>query len=232
MESVLRKRIAPSVPLTLELDEDGGGKRILNFRLSWNFRASAEVEERTGLNLLTGEAWAKLSAENLGIMLWASLLANHPEYGGRLADESFAEYEQAKKERQEEGLDIVLSYIDLGNADKVSDAVWDAYFNSLPKDKREQLEAARKALMEEVKKAGPLVKTPETPSPSDGSISGPLPSTTSDSGMMSSSISVMPNSTLSSTVTSSVSAVTCSVPEQSPLLSPTVLHSQTPIGNL
>lgn len=230
MQSVLRNRIAPSVPLKLELEEDGG-KRVVNFRLSWNFLASAEVEERTGLNLLTGEAWTKLSARNLGIMLWAAALAHHPDYGARMEGESFEQFEEAKKQRQGEGLECVLSYIDLGNADQVNEAVWNAYFLSLPKEKREALESARKALMEGIKPVRPqAAETSE--SPSDGSNSGQSQDTISALASKSLETSPTLNSTLSLTDTLSASGATCSVPAQSPPLSPTVLHSATPIGSL
>jgi hypothetical protein len=195
-QTVIKKRVTPSVPLSLEVIEEGG-KRVLNFRLSWNFKTSAEVEERTGLNLLTGQAWTNLSVKNLSIMLWAAVLDNNPEYGGRLDGESFDEYEKNKRERQEMGLEAIMSFCDLGNVDVVNDAVWNAYFQSLPKERREALEAAKKELLEAAKQkeARPLAELPNPiPNPQDGLNSGPSPVLTLDSPKMSSEVSVMPSS--------------------------------------
>ena len=167
--TALKRRIAPSVPLKLQLDDDGGANFVREFRLSFDFNAAALIEEKTGLNLLTAEVWTSgLSSRSLSVMLWAAVLANHPEYA----------FSDDKGEPTEEGLEIIRSYMDVGNTDLIHDALWDAYFISLPKDKRETLERARAELIA-AQKAGrsPLAVAPETApaSPSDGSNSGPSP---------------------------------------------------------
>ncbi len=182
--SALKRRIAPSVALTLELQDDSGAKCTKNFRLSFDFNTKAEIEERTGLNLLTAEVWTNLSARTLSVMLWAAILANHPEY--RTVD--------AKDEETDEGLEVIRSYMEVGNTDQVHDALWNAYFISLPKDRREALEKARAELMEATKaraegKPVPLAPVPENPpaqpsqveipQASAGSSSPPSPATTS-----------------------------------------------------
>lgn len=182
-QTALKRRIAPSVPLNLELEEDAGAKSVKNFRLSFDFNAKAEIEERTGLNLLTAEVWTKMSARTLSIMLWAAVLANHPEY----------RTEDGKGNETDEGLEVIRSFMEVGNSDAIHDALWNAYFISLPKDRRELLEKARKELMEAAKARAegrplPLAQVPENPPAqpsqglipqvSDGSISGPSPATT------------------------------------------------------
>lgn len=177
--TALKKRIAPSVPLVLELEDDSGAKFKREFRLSFDFNASAIVEEKTGLNLLTAEVWTSgLSSRSLSVMLWAAILSNHPEY----------DTEDERGRPTDEGLEVIRSYMDVGNTDAIHQALWDAYFISLPKDKREALEEAKRVLTE--KTSRPLALAPEVPattsSPSDGSNSGPSPDTTSGSASKSS----------------------------------------------
>lgn len=174
--SALKKRIAPSVPLSLELTDDTGEKFVKNFKLSFDFNAKAEIEERTGLNLLTAEVWTNLSAKVLSVMFWAAALANHPEY--RTKD--------AEGNETDEGLEVIRSYMELSNTDAIYEALWDSYFISLPKDRREALEASRAAIKEAEKlraegKPLPLATTPESkPAPPlDGLNSGLSQSTTS-----------------------------------------------------
>jgi len=123
--SALRRRIAPAVSLTLELEDDSGGHLTRTFRLSFDFNAIALVEERTGLTLLAGDIWKNLSAKVLSIMLWASVLAQHAEYDS------------------EEGLHVIRSFMDAGNADLIAERLFDAYIAGLPADKRKQLVAAK-----------------------------------------------------------------------------------------
>ncbi len=181
--SALKKRIAPSVPLSLDLTDDTGGKFTKNFKLSFDFNAKAEIEERTGLNMLTAQVWTNLSAKVLSVMLWAAVLANHPEY--RTKDE--------KGNETDEGLEVIRSYMELSNTDAIYEALWDSYFLSLPKDRRDALEASRKALMDAEKARAegrpvPLAQLPEEKpaAPLDGLNSGPSPNMTSGSAPTSS----------------------------------------------
>jgi len=171
MSQAIKRRIAPSVPLTLDLKDDSGATFKRDFRLSFDFNATALVEERTGLNLLTAEVWTSgLSSRSLSIMLWAAVLAHHPEYAG------------------DEGLEAIRSYMDVGNTDPIHGALWDAYFISLPKEKREALEEAKKKL-EAGEKTDPLAMPPEaakSESLSIGLNSGQSPATTLDSASKSS----------------------------------------------
>lgn len=178
----LKRRIAPSVPLTLTLTDDNGAEFAREFRLSFDFNAAALVEDKTGLNLLTAEVWVKLTSSNLSILFYASLLAHHPEYG-KVGDEGCTH-------ATDTGLEIVRSYMDVGNTDQIHEAVWNAYFLSLPKEKRDALERAKREVMEAMEaklsgiervvpqKVAAAEPPPATSSP-DGSSSGQLPATTS-----------------------------------------------------
>ena len=144
--TALKRRIAPSVPLKLQLDDDGGTNFVREFRLSFDFNAAALIEEKTGLNLLTAEVWTSgLSSRSLSVMFWAAVLANHPEYA----------FPDEHGEPTDEGLEIIRSYMDVGNTDAIHGALWDAYFISLPKEKREALEKA-KAELTAAQKAGQI----------------------------------------------------------------------------
>jgi hypothetical protein len=188
METALKRRIAPSVPLTLELDDDNGSKMVRNFRLSFDANAAAEVEERTGFNMLRGEIWEKLSFKGLSVMFWASVLANHPEY----------DTEDQHGNRTDDGLRVIRSYMGIGNTAQISEVVEKAFLASLPKHKREAIEAER---IRREKEKAPFVAAAaggtETPpaAAQPGSNSGPSPDTTSASPSESSAASLGPRST-------------------------------------
>jgi hypothetical protein len=157
-KSLLRKRMSKSVPLKLDLEDDGTGATFTrNFRLSFDFNAIAFCEERTGLGFLNGEIWTKLNATNISIMLYAAILANHPEYW---TVDKF-------RNPTPEGLEVLRSYLDAGNMATVISALNDAFMQSLPADKRAELEANQKA--EESKGANPIppavAAIPEAPAP-------------------------------------------------------------------
>lgn len=145
---VIRKRLAPSVPLTLTVGDEAGNKEVLSLRLSFDFNALALVEERTGISLLSGKIFSLLNATNLSLLLWASMLQNHSEYAG------------------EEGLEAIRSYMTLENAKTVEAAVSEAFILCLPPEQREAIrvaaeEAARKvAAGEPPVSADPLAPTP------------------------------------------------------------------------
>jgi hypothetical protein len=119
MKNALRRRITPFVPFSTMIENADGGKFEVNFKLSFDFNALALVEEKTGLNALSGEVFSKPSARNTVVLFWAAIQENHPEYAG------------------EEGLHAVGSLLGLGNAKDALSAVNAAFVASLPKDKQE-----------------------------------------------------------------------------------------------
>jgi hypothetical protein len=133
-ESAVKRRVAPSVPITIELLDDSGAKFTRNFRLSFDFNAFARIEEKTDVRVLGMEIWAKLSPRVVGAMLWAGVLALHPEY----------DTEDEEGEPTDEGLEAIRSYIDAGNVDFIGDKLWEAYLITLPKERADALRKWRR----------------------------------------------------------------------------------------
>ena len=113
--TTLKKRIAPSVPVSLELSDGEGTNVSLGLRLSYDFNAVTRIEEKTGLNLLNLASWNNLNATALGVMFWAGLIARQPEYAG------------------DEGLEVARSYIDLGNQAYIQEQIVNAWTACIPK---------------------------------------------------------------------------------------------------
>src|SRR5258708_15348168 len=67
---------APENVLTLELKTPEGLKE---YSLVLSYKAIIKAEEISGLNFALFANWQKLSAANLSILLWASMLRYHPE---------------------------------------------------------------------------------------------------------------------------------------------------------
>jgi hypothetical protein len=163
-----RRRLGPPLSVSIGPEDDR-----LELKLCFDFNAIALIEERTGLGVLSGEAWRLLNpdpklppvkgsqAKMLVVMLWAASLAYQPEYDG------------------EEGLAALSSYLDAANAPTISATLAEAFIASLPKDRQEQLRSEKSA---EDQEALPL----DAASVTDGSKSGPSPDTTSDSSRKSS----------------------------------------------
>lgn len=148
---IARKRIAPSYPFVLHVETDGGIEQV-GVRLSFDFNALVLIEDRTGFGMLSGAIWKSLSANNLSVLLWAALQANHQEYAG------------------DAGLVAVRSMLSLRNSESVTEALQDAYMKSLPDDQQERIKAAIEAAKVKAQAASegapgsdvPLVKTPAT----------------------------------------------------------------------
>ena len=144
----LRRRIAPATALTLDLQSESGESVRFDLKLVFDFNAIALVEETLHVNLLMGDVIGKMSGSALSVFFWASLLACQPEYAGL------------------EGLAVVRSYMDLGNASLIGSAVLDAFLKSLPLEQQEAL-----------RRPSPPVRTTTV---SAGAISGPSLDTISD----------------------------------------------------
>lgn len=135
MSSPVRRRITPSVPFTLRVENQDGSSFELSLRLAFDFNALALVEEETGINALNGEAFQKQNATVLSALLWAALQKHHPEYAGR------------------EGLEVVRTWLDLGNVTAVLDALTEAFLATMPKEKADIL---RKNIKTEKEGSDPL----------------------------------------------------------------------------
>jgi len=140
----LKRRIVPTVLLELDLAEDGGGTIPLKLRLSFDFNAFALIQERCGLDMTEQNVWAALNPSNASVMLWAAVLACHPEYAG------------------DEGLGVIRSYMDAGNYLLIAERLFDAYVASLPETQRNALMTAKeKALRGEPNPTPPPPALPE-----------------------------------------------------------------------
>lgn len=126
-KSPLRRRITPSVPFTLQVEDADGSKFELNFKISFDFNAMSLVEETTGLSMMSGEVFSEPSATKTKVLLWAGIQANHPEYAGK------------------EGLDTIGSLLNLDSGKDALLAITEAFFAALPKEKAAQLKAAAEA---------------------------------------------------------------------------------------
>ena len=80
MKNALRRCIAPSVPLALDLSENDGRTFHLELKLSFDFNALGAFQEKTGINPLEGNVWQNPSPLVLRALFWAALLAEQPEY--------------------------------------------------------------------------------------------------------------------------------------------------------
>ncbi len=140
----LKRRIAPSVPLTLKIENDGGSTFERTFRLSFDFNAFAVIQDKTGVNMAGENVWAELNPVTLSVMFWASLHALQPEFAS------------------DEGLCVVRSYMDVGNQDQIAEALFDAHAACLPADRRKLLmDAKERALRGDPIKAQAVeVETP------------------------------------------------------------------------
>jgi hypothetical protein len=161
VKGALRRRIVPSVPLALKLEDDSGASFTRDFRLSFDFNAFALINERTGYSVVDGSVWKHLDERVVGVMLWAAVLAHSPEYG------------------DEEGLAVIRSYIDAGNAELVTESLFDAYAAGLPAEKKAALLEAKNKLVHG-----------QDPTQAPGNVMpAPLPPPGSNTGLLQDSIS-------------------------------------------
>ena len=161
--TALRRRIAPSVPLSLKIVDADGSTFDVNLNLRFDFNVLARIEEKTGLKTLSGMyMWANLSASILSVMLWSAAIPSNPEYDSP------------------EGLETMRSYLDKETADKATNALLEAYLLFLPKKEADIVrEFKEKAEKGETAENPPQVEQTST-SNSDGSTSTPSQSMTSE----------------------------------------------------
>jgi hypothetical protein len=124
----IRRRITPSIPFTMRVENADKSSFELDLRLSFDFNALALVEQKTGINMLTMEVFDSPSVTTMSALLWAAIQENHPEYEG------------------DEGLSTVRSWLTLANTAEVFKALTDAFLATLPKEKAD-------AVRENMKKA-------------------------------------------------------------------------------
>ena len=122
MASPLRRRIAPSVPYTLNVENDGGDKFSLSFRLAYDLNALSLAEEtlsrQLGREINIFAEIAKCldipSIRTTSILFWAAVGLNHPEWRG------------------EDGLEALRSCVTIKDLKDVASVCAEAFILQLP----------------------------------------------------------------------------------------------------
>lgn len=129
-----------SVPLTLQIDNSPK----LELSLSWNMHAVMLMETRLRsygiiVNLMrdSGRFWNEMNATTLAVAIWATAQQN---------DQDFAD---------DEGLDVVASYLAIDTYAPAVTALRKAYLESLSEKTRAEIEAALKKAEEATAAANP-----------------------------------------------------------------------------
>ena len=144
-QSPLRRRITPSVPFHLKVEDADGGSFTLSFKVSYDFNAMALVEEVTGMSMITGDVFDNPSCSNISALLWAGIQENHPDYAGQ------------------KGLQAIRSCLNIATATEALKAINEAFLLALPKEQADLIRqrAQEKAAGKSGEASSPLV-TPGT----------------------------------------------------------------------
>lgn len=121
----LRRRITPSVPFTLRVEDVDGGTFESSFRVAYDLNAFSLFEETTGINVLQnlGIVFDKPSISLITVLLWVGIRLYHPEYRGL------------------DGLETLRANITMDTLSEVKTACTEAFLLSLPKEKAAKLRA-------------------------------------------------------------------------------------------
>lgn len=150
MTSPLRRRIAPSVPFTLNVENDGGDKFSLSFRLAYDLNALSLAEEyltkQLGHEVNIFAEIAKCldvpSIRTTTVLFWAAVGLLNPDYRG------------------EDGLEALRSCVTIKDLKDVAAACAEAFILQLPSEQAEKIRARKKAIEEG--KPDPSQPNPET----------------------------------------------------------------------
>lgn len=129
----LRRRIAPSASLKLELQDDSGDTLVRNFRLSLDFNAACYFQTQTGMSLIDGVTWNDTRPITIATMLYAAIMALQPEYV--TVDED--------GEPTNEGIEVLRSYMDAGNCLDIQNALFEAFVKTLKPARQAEIRLAR-----------------------------------------------------------------------------------------
>jgi len=126
--SAIRHHIAPSIPLSLDLIDENGARR-LDLKLSFDFNSFAAIEDKIGINMLqnASDFFDNLSADKLRVALWAALQIHNEGYEG------------------DAGLEIVGSYLSYTNAVEVASALRAAFVAGLGPEVQKAIKDAEEA---------------------------------------------------------------------------------------
>jgi hypothetical protein len=123
----LRKRITPSVPFLLKVNDANGDKFEISFQIAYDFNALCLLEAKLGINVLRefGRLLDEPSASTIATIFWAGVQKNHPDYAG------------------DEGLDAIGSNLTLESAKEAFVACIEALVSQLPEEQAARIRAAR-----------------------------------------------------------------------------------------
>lgn len=144
--SPLRRRLTPSVPFTLRVEDSDGSVFESSLRVAFDLNAFALYEDVTGINVLRdlGVVFDAPNVTILTALLWVGLRLYHPEYHGI------------------QGLETLRANITLANVKDVKAACTTAFLAQLPKEQADKL---RKQAEEAAAAAKAGVPAPNAQSP-------------------------------------------------------------------
>lgn len=139
----------PSVPVQVEIPLQEGGKRVLSFRLTFDFNAMALAEDKLGVSMLTlnPKVWQDMSTKTASILLWAGIQGGAPT-------------QEQEDYEGDEGLGTLRSFLCSANVGPVVEAVNEAYI-AVQKPAVQQFirEAAKRAADREASPNEPAVES-------------------------------------------------------------------------
>lgn len=138
--------LAPSVPLILEVDDGAPGKR-LELRLAWTMKGVILTEAKLrevgiyNINIIQnpGTFWTDINSASLAAAVWGMSSQEHPEY------------------QDEEGFEIISSFLIQENCGIASEKLKEAFLESLSPKRREEIREAERRAIEEAKNEQPVV---------------------------------------------------------------------------
>jgi hypothetical protein len=178
-QTAIKKRIAPSVPLDLEIEGADGSIISYKWKVRINYNVLADAQEVSKHNFMGGNGildWVD-DPSRIRALLWAALLPEQPEL-------------------REEMLTIG-EYLDGSNRSQVLEALFNAFSLYLHKDKRPEFDKASAAILSVVRTgklpkemeaaSSPLAEEKKELSQSPGKSSEPSPASASELSMTTSS---------------------------------------------
>jgi len=176
-ESAIKRRLTPSVPLSLDVENGDGSTFRVDLRLAFNMNVLAAVRERCKVNLLADVFGWIDDPLAVKAVLWAACIPFQPEFDS------------------DEGFEAIGEYMTLENRNDTIEALLKAYTYFVRKDKRDKFVESAKQLVDLLRtgkvpdaRPSPESETTNQAIPSTSTTLQTSPNTTSDSVLKSSEI--------------------------------------------